>query len=127
VIQAPASKEPAIQMPPPPEEAKETPKPPAKKRLPKKKEKPLTPKPDAKKPPTRMPTLPARLNVPGLNKRQRQVLAYLLKNKSITRAMYVETFGTSVPTASRDLKALVDKGLIRGIGPQARGRYYELV
>jgi len=114
-----------IEMPPPPAEVKKEPKPPEKKRPPKKK-KEKEEQPEEKARP-RTPTLPARLNVPGLNRRQRQVLAHLLKNKSITRAAYVETFGTSVPTAARDLKGLVDKGLIRGIGPQARGRYYELV
>jgi len=63
----------------------------------------------------------------GLNERQRKLLDYLLSNKRITRKEYVEIFATSVPTAARDLKELVDKGLIRGMGPKARGRYYELV
>jgi len=35
-------------------------------------------------------------------------------------------FKVSIPTASRDLKELTDKELIKGQGPLGPGRWYEL-
>lgn len=63
---------------------------------------------------------------PPLNPRQLKLLERLKTHNRITRKEYVELTGASVPTAARDLKELVDRGLIRGFGPLARGRYYEL-
>ncbi len=70
-------------------------------------------------------TVPAA--VPGpLNPRQQQLLDYLKQHGRITRKEYVQLTGASIPTAARDLKELVDRGLIHGMGPLAKGRYYEL-
>lgn len=63
---------------------------------------------------------------PPFNPRQEKLLEYLKTHPRITRKEYVELTGASVPTAARDLKELVDRGLIRGFGPLARGRYYVL-
>ncbi len=61
-----------------------------------------------------------------LNSRQQILLEHLKTHPRITRKEYVELTGASVPTAARDLKELADRGLIRGFGPLARGRYYVL-
>jgi hypothetical protein len=64
---------------------------------------------------------------PGsLNPRQQQLMAYLGTHGRISRKEYVDLTGVSVPTAARDLKELVDRSLIQGIGPPAKGRYYVL-
>lgn len=70
------------------------------------------------------PPLPAP-SVP-LNPRQEKLIQHLKKRGRITRVEYVNLTGASVPTAARDLKELVDAGLIKGIGPLAKGRYYVL-
>lgn len=70
------------------------------------------------------PPLPA-LSAP-FNPRQEKLLQYLKNRGRITRVEYVNLTGVSVPTAARDLKELVDAGLIKGIGPPAKGRYYVL-
>jgi len=120
---------PIIEMPPPqkeivPPSEQKTPAPPA---SPEKKPEPPRPKPT--KPPTPLspPVQPTKPDTSGLTERQRKLIDYLTENKKITRKQYATLFGVSVPTAARDLKELVDKGLIRGVGPLARGRYYELV
>ena len=61
-----------------------------------------------------------------LNPRQQKLLSHLKKKGRITRKEYVDLTRASVPTAARDLKELVDAGLIKGIGPLAKGRYYVL-
>ncbi len=63
---------------------------------------------------------------PMLNPRQQRLLDYLKTKGRITRKEYVDLTGASVPTAARDLKELVDRGLVKGVGPLARGRYYVL-
>ncbi|MBM3253290.1 MAG: hypothetical protein FJZ16_03435, partial [Candidatus Omnitrophica bacterium] len=65
--------------------------------------------------------------IPPLNKRQRKAIEYLRQYSAISRKDYAKIFKTSVPTAARDLKDLVERGLIIGRGPLAVGRYYELV
>jgi len=62
-----------------------------------------------------------------LNARQKQLLEKLKEMKKITRKEYARMLKISVPTASRDLKSLVNKGLIKGKGPLGPGRWYELV
>ena len=64
---------------------------------------------------------------PRFNKRQRKLLEYLKKVKTITRKEYAAHFKVSVPTAARDLKELTDRGLIIGHGPFGPGRWYELI
>jgi len=61
-----------------------------------------------------------------LNPRQQMLLDYLKVHGRMTRKEYAQLTGASVPTAARDLKEMVDRGLIKGIGPLARGRYYVL-
>jgi len=61
-----------------------------------------------------------------LNSRQKELLEKLKDLKRITRKEYARQFGISIPTASRDLKELLDKGLIKGRGPLGPGRWYEL-
>ena len=61
-----------------------------------------------------------------LNPRQQQLLDRLKITKKITRKEYAETFAISIPTASRDLKELVDKKILRARGPLGPGRWYEL-
>jgi ATP-dependent DNA helicase RecG len=75
-------------------------------------------------PPAGQPPIPTELA--PLNERQQKLLTHLRVHGRITRHEYVQWVGTSVPTAARDLKELVDRGLIRGIGPLAKGRYYAL-
>ncbi len=60
-----------------------------------------------------------------LNPRQKELLEKLKDLKRITRKEYAQMFGISIPTASRDLKELADKGLIKGQGPLGPGRWYE--
>ncbi len=62
-----------------------------------------------------------------LNPRQKELLEKLKGLKRITRKEYAKEFKISIPTASRDLKELVDKGLIKGQGPLGPGRWYEFV
>lgn len=59
------------------------------------------------------------------NTRQRQVLAYLQKNRSIKAKEYAKLVGISEPTAITDLNELVKQGKIRKVG-KTRGAYYEL-
>ena len=61
-----------------------------------------------------------------LNSRQEQLLHDLGFLKKITRAEYAKRFGVSVPTAARDLKSLLKKGLLSAYGPLGPGRWYEL-
>jgi len=63
-----------------------------------------------------------------LNLRQKALLEKLKAKelKRIARKDYANMFNVSIPTASRDLKELVDKGLIKGQGPLGPGRWYEL-
>jgi HAE1 family hydrophobic/amphiphilic exporter-1 len=63
---------------------------------------------------------------PGLNKRQEGLMEYLRKSNKITRKEYAELFKISVPTAARDLKELLDKGIVVANGPLGPGRWYEL-
>lgn len=65
--------------------------------------------------------------VKRLNKRQRKAIEYLKQYGTVARKDYAKLFKTSIPTAARDLKDLVNRGLIVGHGPLAVGRYYELV
>lgn len=77
-------------------------------------------------PPAGFSTAPLPAPTASLNPRQEKLIHYLKKKGRITRVEYVDLTGASVPTAARDLKELVDAGLIKGIGPLAKGRYYVL-
>ena len=71
--------------------------------------------------------LPEKYRSLELTKRQKELVLYLLDYKKITRLEYTEKFGISIITAARDLKDLLQKGLIKAAGPKATGRYYILV
>ncbi|MFH1854748.1 MAG: efflux RND transporter permease subunit [Candidatus Omnitrophota bacterium] len=64
--------------------------------------------------------------LPMFNKRQEQLIEYLKKVKRITRKEYARQFNVSVPTAARDLKELLDKGILIANGPLGPGRWYGL-
>ncbi len=73
------------------------------------------------------PSPPATPGTPiPLNPRQQQLIEYLKVHGQISRKDYAQLIGASIPTAARDLKELVDRGRIKGIGPLAKGRYYVL-
>ncbi|MBI4228001.1 MAG: efflux RND transporter permease subunit [Candidatus Omnitrophica bacterium] len=79
-------------------------------------------------PPALPAPVPAPPSVPrALNQRQRWLLDTLKTVGRIARKDYALQTGASIPTAARDLKELVDAGLIRGVGPLGPGRLYELV
>ena len=61
-----------------------------------------------------------------LNERQKKLLELLKIKERITRPEYAQVFNVSIPTASRDLKELVDKGFLSARGPLGPGRYYVL-
>jgi len=60
-----------------------------------------------------------------LSRRQEQALMYIRQVGRLTRKEYAEHFHVSIPTAARDLKELVEKGYVRGVGPLGPGRWYE--
>lgn len=60
-----------------------------------------------------------------VSQRQKQLLAYLQRNKIIKAAQYAKLVGISKPTAVTDLNELIKQGKIRKIG-KFRGAYYEL-
>ena len=80
------------------------------------------PKPAPAPPPKPEPSPP----LPRFNKRQRQLIEHLKKRGRITRKEYADQFKMSVPTAARDLKELIDKGILVANGPLGPGRWYEL-
>jgi ATP-dependent DNA helicase RecG len=60
------------------------------------------------------------------NNRQKQVLAYLQKNKRIKAADFAKIVGKTLPTALKDLNELIKQGKIKKIG-KFRGAYYEII
>lgn len=61
----------------------------------------------------------------GLNKRQKEALAYLQENPIITSSQYRAMFDVSNPVAVADLNDLVERGILRKVG-KTRGAYYEV-
>ena len=61
-----------------------------------------------------------------LSRRHKGLIVYLREHNRITRKEYSDKFSVSVPTAARDLKLLLGKGIIIAKGPAAIGRYYIL-
>ena len=70
--------------------------------------------------------LPDKYKSIELTDRQKELILYLIQNDRITRPEYIIKFNVSVATAARDIKDMLDRGLIKTCGPQAVGRYYEL-
>ncbi|MCM8773542.1 MAG: efflux RND transporter permease subunit, partial [Candidatus Omnitrophica bacterium] len=58
--------------------------------------------------------------------RQKELLNYLKEHHQITRVEYAKIFNVSIPTAARDLKKLINLGLIEAKGPSGPGRIYVL-
>ena len=96
------SEEPKIELPPPP----------------------TAPAPEPEPAPGLAPSAPSE-ELPLLKKRQEELLGLLKELKKITRKEYAERFNISVPTAARDLKELVDRGMLEAHGPLGPGRWYE--
>jgi HAE1 family hydrophobic/amphiphilic exporter-1 len=71
--------------------------------------------------------LPGKYLTLELAKREKELILYLLENKRITRPEYMHRFNVSVATAARDLRGMLDKGVLKALGPKAIGRYYELL
>jgi len=83
---------------------------------------PIIPVTEEKKPEAATTQAPAEEE---LNPRQKELLEKLKDLKKITRKEYAQLFKISVPTASRDLKELVDKKMLKAQGPLGPGRWYE--
>lgn len=62
----------------------------------------------------------------GLNKRQIKAVQFVKKNAQITNADYQDLFKVSRNTASRDLKDLVGKNVLKSSDVKGAGAYYEL-
>jgi ATP-dependent DNA helicase RecG len=63
----------------------------------------------------------------GINERQIKALLHIKKHGKISNATYQEINGVSKATATRDLKGLIDKKLVRGSGLKGSGAEYTLV
>lgn len=61
-----------------------------------------------------------------MNRRQRLLIEHIKKHTKITRKECADMFNISVTTAARDLKELLDKGILKAAGPLGPGRWYEL-
>jgi len=64
--------------------------------------------------------------VQQLTKRQARLLEHMKKSGKVTRKEYADLFNISTPTAARDLRHLMDMGLLKAEGPLGPGRWYEL-
>jgi len=62
----------------------------------------------------------------GLNERQIKAVMYVKEKGKITNQEYQELNKTSKPTATRELRKLVDKGLFIMHGKAKREIYYQL-
>ncbi len=74
----------------------------------------------------RDPYTPARLHRLGLSERQVQAVLYLKEHGRITNRGYQALVGVSKRTASRDLEALVQLGLMERVGATGKGTHYVL-
>jgi ATP-dependent DNA helicase RecG len=62
----------------------------------------------------------------GLNERQKKGVVFLKHNVTITNREYQDLTRTIVRTATRDLKKLVNCGLLKQIGSTGRSTHYVL-
>jgi len=69
---------------------------------------------------------PEKLSQRGLNDRQIKAVLILKETGKITNKEYQEIFEVARMTATRDLKQLVDKGIIKSSEIKGAGSYYEL-
>ena len=62
-----------------------------------------------------------------LNARQIKALMYVKEHRRITNKEYQELTGMSKPTATMDLKSMVENNILKKIGTTGRGTEYILV
>jgi len=62
----------------------------------------------------------------GLNERQVKAIIYTKKYREITNSKYQEVANVSKATATRDIKELEDKGLLKNIGTKGSSAIYIL-
>lgn len=62
----------------------------------------------------------------GLNDRQVKAVLFVKEKGKITNKEYQETFSVARMTATRDLKELVEKGVLKSSDTKGAGSYYEL-
>lgn len=62
----------------------------------------------------------------GLNERQVKAILYTKKYREITNSKYQEVADVSKATATRDIKELEDKGLLKNIGTKGSSAIYKL-
>jgi len=63
----------------------------------------------------------------GLTERQVKAVLYVVEKRKITNKEYQEIFGVARITATRDLKELVEKGVLKSSAVRGAGAYYELL
>jgi ATP-dependent DNA helicase RecG len=61
----------------------------------------------------------------GLNERQIKAVMYVVEKGKITNKEYQEIFGVARITATRDLAALIEKGILNSSNTKGAGSYYE--
>ncbi len=69
---------------------------------------------------------PEQLKKAGLNERQIKAVLYAAENGSINNSQYQDLFGVARITATRDLKELVEKGVLISSGTKGAGSSYRL-
>jgi ATP-dependent DNA helicase RecG len=62
----------------------------------------------------------------GLNERQVKAVMYVMENGSITNSEYQKFSDVSRETITRDLKELIDKGILQSSGQKGAGAFYVL-
>lgn len=65
----------------------------------------------------------AKLDLFGLNERQRKAVEYVRQHGSIRRAEYARLFGVSERQASRDLDALIKNNILARQGKTSSAQY----
>jgi ATP-dependent DNA helicase RecG len=69
---------------------------------------------------------PEQLKKAGLSERQMKAVLYVVEQGKITNQIYQELFGVARITATRDLKELVEKGILISSGAKGAGSSYRL-
>lgn len=69
---------------------------------------------------------PQQLKKAGLSERQVKAVLYVAEREKITNQIYQELLGVSRITATRDLKELVEKGILISSGAKGAGSSYRL-
>jgi ATP-dependent DNA helicase RecG len=69
---------------------------------------------------------PEQLKKAGLSERQIKAVLYVAEQGKITNQIYQKLFGVARITATRDLKELVEKGILKSSGTKGAGSSYRL-